>query len=46
MDHSKRRGGGRGGGEGESANSSISASLEEVPLSNKTKKSYSCSGIL
>lgn len=38
MDHSKRRGGGRGGGEGESAISSISASLEDVPLSNKGKK--------
>ena len=38
MDHSKRRGGRRGRGEGESAISSISASLEDVPLSNKTKK--------
>lgn len=45
MGHSERRGGG-GGGEGETGISSISASLEEVPLSNKTKKSYSRSGIL
>ena len=37
MGHSERRGGGRGE-EGETGISSISASLEDVPLSNKTKK--------